>query len=137
MKQKFFHMYGKAVDKNGEQHIITIVGKLTQETVNMTESEDVTVLINNKKESNGLLIYDVPSKVRKLKYAFSICHPHDIENFDIEKGVEIAKKRIEKQPLGELETKLKTTLCDDQVKLILFGELNYIINHIDKFIEHL
>ena len=27
MKQKFFSMHGTAVDKNGEEHIVTMVGE--------------------------------------------------------------------------------------------------------------
>jgi response regulator of citrate/malate metabolism len=50
-------------------------------------------------------------------------------------GMEIAKKRINEKPMGQLSTTLVTTLCEDQIKLILFGELNYVINNIDRFIN--
>ena len=36
--------------------------------------------------------------------------------------------------MGQLSTTLVTTLCEDQIKLILFGELNYVIDNIDGFI---
>ena len=89
--------------------------------------------INLIKSLNGVLTYPTKVKTRTLTYAVSICHPDD--EFDEELGVEIAKKRLNEKPLGQLSTTLVTTLCEDQIKLILFGELNYVINNIDRFIS--
>lgn len=134
MKQKFYSMYGTAVDRYGDEHIVTIVGEFTQEKVEHFNTTEVNVedeKIPNK-VTKGILTYPTKVKTRTLKYAFSICHQDD--EFDEELGIEIAKKRIAKKPLGELTTTLVTTLCEDQIKLILFGELNYVINNIDSFI---
>ena len=78
------------------------------------------------------ITYPTKIKVRTLTYAVSICHPDDV--YDEEIGIEIAKKRINEKPMGQLSTTLVTTLCEDQIKLILFGELNYVIDNIDGFI---
>lgn len=138
MKQKFYHMFGRAIDSNGHEHIVTIVGEYTKQKVyKPVLADDGFVALDNNKTANAILIYKEPQKVRKLRYAYSICHTDDIEQFDEAFGVEIAKRRIKDNPLGELETTFKTTLCDDQIKIILFGELKHIIDNIDTFIERI
>lgn len=135
MKQKFYSMYGTAVDQYGEEHIVTIVGEFIQEKVETCITKEVNVEDEFKpnKYTKGILTYPTKTKTRTLTYAVSICHPDD--EFDEEIGIELAKRRIYKKPLGLLMTPLVTTLCDDQIKLILFGELNYVINNIDRFIS--
>lgn len=136
MKEKLYHFYGTAIDKNGLPHIVTIVGKLTQQKENEIVIEDMQV--NDEygdKKYEGQFTYEKSKKIRRLTYAFSICHTDDVENFSEDKGIEIAKRRLTKFPLGKLETDTCTTLCDDQVKWILFGELKFIMDNIDDFIE--
>lgn len=134
MKQKFYTMHGTAIDKNGEEHIVTMVGEYlqTKETEIVTELAN-NVLVGMEFKDDAILSVPVTKKVRILTYAFSICHPQDI--YDEEIGVEIAKRRIKDHPLGQLKTEMITTLCPDQVKFILFGELKYVMDNIDKFIE--
>lgn len=137
MKQKFYHLVGKAIDSNGLEHIVTIVGEYTKGTEEFTEVANVGV---ERKENNmvdGLLLFPNKRKVRRLRYAYSICHTDDLNRYDEELGVELAKRRIKNNPLGELETTFKTSLCDGQIKLILFGELKHIMDNVDKFIEKL
>lgn len=135
MKQKFYSMYGTAIDQYGDEHIVTIVGEFIQEKTEVTINKEVNVEDDFKpnKYTKGVLTYPTKVKTRTLTYAVSICHPDD--EFDEELGVEIAKRRINQKPLGQLSTTLVTTLCDDQIKLILFGELNYVIDNIDHFIN--
>lgn len=135
MKQKFYSMYGTAIDRYGDEHIVTIVGEFIQEKVEtcVTTEIDVEDEYKPNKVVKGVLTYPTKVKTRTLTYAVSICHPDD--EFDEELGIEIAKKRIDEKPLGQLSTTLVTTLCEDQIKLILFGELNYVINNIDQFIN--
>ena len=135
MKQKFYSMYGTAVDLYGDEHIVTIVGEYIQEKVEKVVTEEINVEDEFKphKVTKGMLAYPTKVKTRTLTYAVSICHPED--EYDEEIGMEIAKRRIKEKPLGQLSTTIMTTLCDDQIKLILFGELNYVINNIDKFIS--
>ena len=70
--------------------------------------------------------------IRNLRYSFAICHSDD--QFDEEVGKKLALKRAKKSPMGELETKYITTLCPDQINLILFAELKHIVHNIDKYI---
>lgn len=135
MKQKFYSMYGTAIDRYGDEHIVTIVGEFIQEKIDTCVAKEVNIEDEKKpnKVVKGVITYPTREKVRTLTYAVSICHPDD--EFDEELGVELAKRRINKKPLGQLSTTLVTTLCEDQIKLILFGELNYVINNIDVFIR--
>jgi hypothetical protein len=139
MGTKFLSVNGKAVDKNGKEHIVTVVGKYSQKTENKVEVEKLKVVDVDKptKEHDGTLIINKKQKVRKLRYAYSICHTDDIELFNEEIGVELAKKRINNNPLGELQTTFITSLCNDQIDAILKSELEYICQNIDKFIEKL
>ena len=134
MKQKFYSMYGTAVDRYGDEHIVTIVGEFIQDKVEAEITKEINVEDEFKPNRfvKGTLTYPTKTKIRTLTYAVSICHPDD--EYDEEIGMEIAKKRIYEKPLGMLTTPLVTTLCEDQIKLILFGELNYVINNIDRFI---
>lgn len=131
MKSKVYKMFGKAIDSNGLEHIVTIVGEFTK-------SKDET-LVSKECQVNGIdgCVAFIPLKntIRTLRYAISICHTDDLSNYDENLGVKLAKKRLKTRPLGELTTKFKTSLCDDQIKLILFGELKHVMDNIDKFIR--
>lgn len=138
MKEKFYSMHGTAVDKNGEEHIVTIVGQYlkTKETDMVTENANKVLKVNdypNLFVDSAILSVPQTKTVRTLTYAFSICHPDDIFNEEI--GVEIAKRRIKEFPLGQMKTDMITTLCPDQIKWILFGELKHVMDNIDKYIE--
>lgn len=132
MRKKFYSMSGEAIDSEGKSHVVTVVGLCTQEKETDIVSENVDVSLWNGKSTNGVLSYPNKKIVRRLKYAFSICHPDD--EFDEETGVKLAKRRLSK-PLGELKTEYITCLTPEQVNMILFEELNYIIDNIDKFIN--
>ena len=131
MKKKVYSMHGNAIDKNGKNHIVTIIGECTQTVETDIASEEILVPVKNK-VSNGIVSYPIKRKVRVLKYAYSICHPED--EFNEEVGIELAKKRLNR-PLGELKTNYISCLTPDQINMILFEELNYIIENIDKFME--
>lgn len=136
MKTKFFNMYGDACDKDGKHHVVTIVGKLEQKKEYSMEFEEVNIKdkYNNTKVTKGITAYPKKTNTRTLSYAVSICHTDD--EFDEQIGIDIAKKRVETKPLGRLTTNLVTTLCEDQIKWILFGELNFVISNIDKYISN-
>lgn len=134
MSKKIYTMKGEAVDRNGVKHIVTMVGEYVQEN-EYDIAEDIVDVVDEFDEHKvvqGVLTYPTKKRKRTLTYSFSICHPDDEYNEDI--GVKIAMRRIKRNPLGRLETNLITTLCKDQINLILFGELNYVIDNIDKYI---
>lgn len=137
MKQKFYHMHGKTTDQNGQEHIVTIVGEYTQYTDHDVEVKSINVHTDYNRVEDSILIQNKNQKMRKLRYAYSICHPHDVPTFNEEVGVAIAKRRIKDNPLGELTTTFRTTLCEDQIQLILFGELKHVMDNVDKFIDRL
>lgn len=130
---KYFHLYGNATAEDGKNHVVTIVGKLVQ-SKKMTEfSETVPVEFRPGAFLDGELKFKRNIFNRKLTLGMSICHPLDA--FDIEKGVEVAKGRIERgESLGSLETSSVTMLTDDAVMAELLVKLNYVTEHIDDYL---
>ena len=129
MSKKTFSMYGTAVSADHREHVVTIVGLYEQGKRTVEECSDPFKL-------NGEVIKLISCKSnlhRELKYGISICHPED--DFVEEIGIRKAMKRAKKNPLGKLTTDMRTTLCEDQCKLILFGELQHVIKNIDHYIE--
>ena len=133
MSRKIYSMYGTAVDKDGQKHVVTIVGEYTTKKEVEFNSTDVDVQVSEDKFVQGIITVPRKQMVRTLRYAYSICNPED--EFNEEVGISIATRRIKDNPLGELKTKYVTSLCKDQIEIILFGELKYIMENIDKFIQ--
>ena len=133
MKKKEYFVEGEVKDANGDLRHIVLLGVLTQEKIIDIKEKVVNVPINDKKSVKGVLTFPRKQTIRKLVYSFAICHPDD--KYDVNQGLSIARKRVDTNPMGELETMYITTLCDDQVMHILNGELQYIINNIDKFVD--
>lgn len=130
MATKIFKMSAKAVGNDGLERMVTIVGELEKTNERVSDFEPRIV---DGEECFAFVSKKV--KKRKLTYALSICHPDDMNIFDEEVAVEIAKRRIKKNPMGWLESESPTNFSDDQVNIILFGELKYAIDHVDDFIE--
>ena len=132
-REKFYSMYAKAKDVNGVEHTVTVVGKLEQYKVSDEEIEEFPTVNDYGKEGQGFIVTPFKRTVRRLRLAYSICHPND--EFNEEVGTEIAKKRIEHDDfIGELYSPNCTMLNDDQCQLSVFGELNYIVKNIDKYL---
>lgn len=133
-KEKFYSLWGKATDKNGQDHYVTVVGKFTQSKVTETIPTSMTVIDERRKQHEGLLITDYKKKVRSFTMAKAICDPRD--TFSFEEGQRIAKKRIEEgEVIGTQTSEDITMLNDDQCQLLVFGEVNHIIQHIDEYIS--
>lgn len=133
MSVKYFHVYGKTKTDNGEEHVVTIVGKFEQKRKNMPIKESVDVEALNGSFVKGELNYNIKKLNRKLTLGLSICHPMD--KFDEEIGVEIAKSRINKGiTLGSLETSDVTMLTEDAIFAELMTKLNYVIGHIEEYL---
>lgn len=127
MGKKIFSMYADAIDKNGEKHIVTVVGKYVKKNEFISVAEQKT--INGK---DGLFVREEKKRVRKLILAYSICHPTD--TFNEEEGIRVALRRMREHPIGTLTTEDKTMLCKDMCNILVFNELKHIINHIDNYI---
>ena len=132
-KTKFFHLYGTATAADGTNHVVTIVGKLVQSRKKTEFKERVPIEIRPGAYVNGELKFDKKLFNRKLTLGLSICHPMD--EFDVEKGIEIAKARIERgDTLGSLETNSVTMLTDDAVMGELLVKLMYVTDSIDDYL---
>ena len=133
MKAKFYSLYGKAVDAEGKEHIVTVVGKLEQKRKQTVFTDNMSVGIKPGAFVDGVLMYSKKVFNRKLTIGMSICHP--LDEFNEETGIEIAKSRIKRgDNLGELETSTVTMLTEDAIMAELFVKLQHIIDNIENFL---
>lgn len=133
MKTEFYHIYGKTKTDDGQEHVVTIVGKFEQDRKKITVVEGADVETKPGSFVKGELKYNIKMLHRKLTLGLSICHPSD--TFDEEVGVEIAKKRIAKGiNLGIIETSDVTMLTEDAIIAELMVKLNYVLTHIEDYL---
>lgn len=134
MKTKYFNVYGKAVDSEGERHYVTIVGKFEQGRIKDVVQDVVPVEVKPNSFVDGILTYQKKRLKRKLTLGVSICHPKD--EFDEEVGIKVAKGRIENgQDLGIIETNDVTMLTEDAIMAELIVKLNHVCENIDEYIS--
>ena len=132
-KVRWFHLYGNADGADGKNHVITVVEKLEQGTEKKELKESIPVEIRPGSFVNGKLKYTKKVFKRKLTIGASICHP--LDRFDLEKGIEVAKSRIQNgDNLGVLETSSVTMLTDDAIMAELLVKLQYMINNVDDYL---
>ena len=135
MKTKFYHMWSKCTDKNGKDHYVTVVGKFTQTRKRQIIEEIVPIQLKPTTVVDGILTY--PSNrmlCRELTLGFSICHP--LDDFDEEKGVELATRRIEKEGgVGTIKTQDVTMLTEDAILAEIYVKMTHITKHIDEYIS--
>ena len=132
-KIKYYNLHGTATDSNGEKHIVTVVGKFTQEYFQKTIVEEVNVADTKKGFTKGTLTYPRKTLKRTLTTGLAICHPTD--EFDEEFGIELAKARINKgKDAGTIETNDVTMITEDLIMAELLGKLTYVCANIDKYI---
>ena len=132
-KIKYYDLYSRCVDKNGETHYVTVVGKFTQNYVPKEVTQEVPVEVKPGSFVNGKLTFNKRTLHRTLTVGVSICHPMD--KFDEDFGVELAKARIERgQDAGKIETNDVTMITEDLIMAELLGKLSYIVSNIDSYI---
>jgi len=134
-KEKFYSLYGKAVDKNGQEHYVTVVGKMTQTKETETTPVDIRLFEDGTaRQLEGVVFEKKKVKTRTFEMAWAICDPRD--KFDFNVGIELAKKRIERgQTIGTQTTHDVTMLNDDQCNMLVFVEVNHIVKNIDSYIN--
>lgn len=132
-RQKIYHIDGIVKGEDGVQRHVVLVGKMVEEDVMNNETANIT-LVEKKTRKNVNAVAFVQRKVRqkKLTIGLSICHPAD--DFDIEKGIEIAKSRAKKQPIGSISTTDWNMLQDDMCMGILLVQLAHVSENIDKYL---
>lgn len=124
-RPKFYSLYDVATASDGTKHYVTVVAKFEVEKIKVSVAEELP---------NGLLLTDKKVRERKVTLASSICDPRD--TFDKERGIELAKSRIERgETIGSLRSSEITMLNEDQIMLLLLAEVNHICKHIDKYIK--
>jgi hypothetical protein len=134
MKTKNYSLWAEAIDANGEKHIVTVVGKFTQNYVPKQITQEVPVEVKPGTYVNGKLTFNKRTLHRTLTLGVSICHP--LDKFDEAFGVELAKARIERgQDAGTIETNDVTMLTEDLIMCEILGKLSYICNNIDDYIS--
>ena len=127
MKTKNYSLWAEAIDANGEKHIVTVVGKFTQNYVPKQITQEVPVEVKPGTYVNGKLTFNKRTLHRTLTLGVSICHP--LDKFDEAFGVELAKARIERgQDAGTIETNDVTMLTEDLIMCEILGKLSYICN---------
>lgn len=131
---KYYSVYGKAVDLEGQVRYVTVVGKFEQYREHAYQQELVPVEVKPNGFVDGILTYKNKRLRRKLTLSMSVCHPTD--EFSEEEGIRIAKRRIENgEVLGSLETSDITMLTEDAIMGELLVKLSYITNNIDRYIN--
>ena len=134
MKTKYYNLHAECEDKKGEKHVVTVVGKFTQEYVQKEVNQDVPVEVKPGSVIKGKLTYNRKTLHRTLTVGVSICHPMD--EFDEEFGIELAKARIERgEDAGTIETNDVTMITEDLIMAELVGKLSFICNNIDEYIS--
>ena len=130
----YYHVYGKAIDSDGVNHYVTVVGKLEQTRERSIVQEQVPVEVKPNSFVSGVLTYQPKILRRKLTLGVSICHPSD--TFDEQVGIKVAKGRIERgEDLGSLVTNNITMLTEDAIMGELIVKLNHICENIDDYIS--
>lgn len=131
---KYYSVYGKAVDLEGQVRYVTVVGKLEQYREHAYQQESVPVEVKPNSFVNGVLTYKNKRLRRKLTLSLAICHPTD--EFSEEEGIRVAKRRISNgEILGSLETSDVTMLTEDAVMGELLVKLTYITSNIDRYVN--
>ena len=131
---KYYSVYSKVYDSEGQMRYVTVVGKLEQTREHVYQQEVVPVETKPHKFVNGILTYKDKRLKRKLTMSMAICHPTD--EFSEEMGVRVAKRRIKNgEVLGSIETSDVTMLTEDAVMGELLVKLNHICTNIESYVQ--
>lgn len=133
-KIRYYSLYAKAIDSNGQKHMVTVVGKLETEKFNVSVAENMSLLRENGKVDNGAFVFDKNVKKKKLTLGLAICHPDD--DFDQDVGEAIAKRRINNgEDIGSIESYSPSMLTKDAIMAEIIVKLTWITENIDKYIS--
>lgn len=132
-RPKFYHVYAKATDSNGENHYVTVVAKVEQGTEKFKSELNGTFMDGSYRVKSGVLSFNDKRFYRTITLGASICCP--VDTFDEEKGIHIAKSRIKKgETIGSMTTHDVTMLTEDAVEAELLVKVNHIAANIDDYI---
>jgi len=106
--KKCYSVYKEFVDAKGEKHTVLVYGELRLEHLNV----------------RGRKV-----QLKCLNFGHAICSHND--EFNEEVGVKLAKKRFYCDPMCTFNHNF---LNEDMVQAILNNEVDYIVNHLDKYL---
>ena len=131
-KIKTYSVTKDVADKNGNIYKIFVYGEVVED--NALEGVEVRrvsyqhgskkVVSDSTEDSIILPLGDNCSPVKKLNFGFAICAPED--EFNEEKGIEIARKRFSKSPITTQDCRF---LKKDMVEAILNQTAEYVAEH--------
>lgn len=124
-KTKFYTVHGECIDSHGDKHTVTLVGQL--------DYLKETVQVDTDLSNDTYLTRMVKVRKKRLSIGMAICHKWD--EFDLEFGQRLAKKRIKRgESIGTLETANFSMLTDDSVNAELLVKLSHITANIERYI---
>jgi hypothetical protein len=113
------------IDEEGKKHTLIVAG------IYLLEREVKDVIIE---KDNGMLITQEEVKIKTLRIGHAIKHPSD--EYNEEFGIRLAMKRAmsEKSRLGYIQTQDFRMLSDSMNEAIIINQVEFISEHIYKFI---
>ena len=130
---KYYHQSGPAVDKNGVERMITVVGKFEQTRQPVEFESNASIEEWPGKEVKGKLTLSRKLLTRKFTMGLAICDPTD--TYDEEIGIKVAKKRIKQgNDLGTVYTNDVTMLTVDGCLAELNNKFKFVSENIDKYL---
>lgn len=130
MKDKILKMISLAIDKDGNSHMVTLVGRYRK--VKEYQSKETKI-----PQQNGLtktVIEPIKKIKREFAMAYAICHPED--EFDANIGELVALRRIgDGKTIGTLVSYDVTMLNDKQCELLMTYEMARITENINNYIK--
>lgn len=70
-------------------------------------------------------------KFKELRIGYSICHPDDVNEYNEERGIRIARKRCWTRPMSILQSPYLGEFREDLVTAILKAKADYIVDSIN------
>ena len=90
-----------------------------------------TVMEYDMKNSTSLWLKKPYARTKHFNMGWAICSPND--EFDLEKGIELCKKRFQKH---DMATQCGKFLTESMIYAILGNEIRYIENHWKKYVKY-
>lgn len=132
-KVKYYHYSGTAVDKNGVERMITVVGRFEQTRQPVEIVTKASIESWPGKEIEGNFTFSKKMLTRKFTMGLAICAPTDVYDEGI--GIKVAKKRIKQgNDLGTIYTNDVTMLTVDGCWAELINKFKFVSANIDKYL---
>lgn len=130
-KVKEFVEHKEFVAKDGVRRRVLVYGELIEHK----EVDAFTLRVKTNYRNEMVDIKPIcplkpMRKTKEFRMGYSICLT-DIDQFDIETGIRMAKKRLSVDPLVTINP---TLLTKDMCTALIINEIDYIQTHLEKYI---